>query len=138
MGSQFVRILDYATQVFIIIIFLSVILSHSLRENDGWLCKYHNKWRKWKTGAKWREWKKGSRQHAQGTSFKDVTLGNVCLLKEIKMNSCQNGMLTTNDFSLLFFITIMTFYNLSENLAADLNLNLKYTYNNHRYLIRVI
>ena len=48
----------------IFLFFLFVFDSHSLRENDCWLCKYYNKWRKWKPGAKWREWKKGNRQHA--------------------------------------------------------------------------
>ena len=54
---------------FFLFFFIFVFDSHSLRENDCWLCKYYNKWRKWKAGAKWREWKKGSRQHAQGTLF---------------------------------------------------------------------
>ena len=68
MGSQIVAILDYATQYFYYI-YLFDFDSHSLRRNYCWLCKYCNKWRKWKTRAKWREWKKGSRQHAQGTLF---------------------------------------------------------------------
>ena len=68
-GRKLSRFWIMQCNFFLFFFFIFVFDSHSLRENDFWLCKYYNKWRKWKAGAKWREWKKGSRQHAQGTLF---------------------------------------------------------------------